>query len=100
MPDFRRYVRENLPALNIGGAHQAEIIEELAVEFEESYERALRNGTTPEEAWAHVLKHARPWDELARELRSELREPLPLDPQQEPRSRSPFNYPVGTPPLC
>jgi hypothetical protein len=44
MPDFRSYIRENLTSLNVTGEREAEIVEELVVEFEESYERALRNG--------------------------------------------------------
>jgi hypothetical protein len=28
MPDFRKYVRENLSALNVSGAREAEIVEE------------------------------------------------------------------------
>ena len=42
MPDFQAYVRRNLPPLGISGAREAEIVEELALDFQESYERALR----------------------------------------------------------
>jgi predicted permease len=73
MPDFRAYVRENLPALGITGAREAEIVEELALDFQESYERALRSGLTPEQAWTHVRDHARSWRELGEELRSALK---------------------------
>src|SRR5262249_41636030 len=73
MPDFRAYVREHLPPLDVPGAREAEIIEELAIEFEESYARRLAAGSTPDEAWQQVLRSARPWHELAEELRSELR---------------------------
>jgi len=51
MPDFRAYVRQHLPPLHVSGAREAEIVEELALEFEESYERSLVNGSSPEEAW-------------------------------------------------
>src|SRR5262245_16154403 len=86
MPDFRTYVREHLPPLNVSGAREVEIIEELALEFQESYERALRNGMTAEEAWEHVTKQARPWQDLADELRAELREAVPLLPVPETRT--------------
>src|SRR6266852_5076886 len=74
MPDFRAYVRQNLPPLGVSGAREAEIVEELALEFQESYERALRRGLNPEQAWQEVRDHVRPWRELGDELRSALGE--------------------------
>jgi hypothetical protein len=50
MPDFRGYIRQHLPPLRISGAQEAEIVEEIAIEFEERYERAIQGGLTPEEA--------------------------------------------------
>jgi len=73
MPDFRAYVRQNLPALGVTGEHEAEIVEELALEFQESYESALRRGLSPEDAWKQI--HTRSWQELCEELRSALGEP-------------------------
>ena len=72
MPDFRAYVRQNLPPLGVSGAREAEIVEELALEFQESYERALRRGLNPEQAWQEVRNHARSWRELGDELQSAL----------------------------
>src|SRR5216684_3753597 len=74
MPDFRAYVRQNLPSLGVSGVHEAEIVEELALDFQESYERALRRGLNPEQAWQEVRDHARSWVELGEELRSALGE--------------------------
>jgi len=74
MPDFRAYVRQNLPPLGISDAQEAEIVEELALDFQESYERALRSGLNPEQAWREVRDHARCWRELGEELRSALGE--------------------------
>ncbi len=74
MPDFRAYVRRNLPPLGVAGAREAEIVEELALEFQESYERALRLGLNPEQAWQEVRDHERSWRELGDELRSALGE--------------------------
>jgi predicted permease len=74
MPDFRTYVRQNLPGLGVSGEREAEIVEELALDFQESYERALRRGLNPEQAWKEVKDHARSWRELGEELRSALGE--------------------------
>ena len=41
------------------------LVEELALEFQESYERALRRGLNPDEAWQDVRNHERSWRELA-----------------------------------
>jgi hypothetical protein len=46
----------HLPALGISGAHEADIVEEIAIEFEERYEWAIQGGLTPEEAWEVVKK--------------------------------------------
>jgi predicted permease len=72
MPDFRAHVRQHLPALGVSDAHEAEIVEELALDFQESYERALRSGLSPEQAWQEVRDHARSWRELGEDLRSAL----------------------------
>jgi putative ABC transport system permease protein len=70
MPDFRAYIREHLPPLGVSGAQQADIFEEIAIEFEERYERAIQGGMTPEEAWAVVQKDPEAWRELSDELRA------------------------------
>ena len=86
MPDFRTYVRQNLPPLGISGAREAEIVEELALDFQESYERALRSGLNPDEAWQEVRNQARPWRELGEELRSAVGEQRVGMPAQASRS--------------
>jgi predicted permease len=89
MPDFRQYVRQNLPPLRISGAREAEIVEELALEFQESYERALRSGLSDEEAWQEVRMHARSWPELGEELRSALGEHR-VEPPESARRETMF----------
>lgn len=69
MPDFREYVRRNLPPLGLPGEREAEIVEELALEFEENFRRATQSGLSPEEAFREVVQRARPWSGLANELR-------------------------------
>ena len=90
MPDFRAYIRAHLPPLHVSGAREAGIVEELALEFEETYERALASGSTPEDAWQQVVQHAIPWHQLAEQLRSELRETNPVAPVPELTSRNVF----------
>jgi hypothetical protein len=70
MPDFRAYIRQHLPSLGISGAQEADIVEEIAIEFEERYERAIKGGLTPEEAWKVVQKDPQSWRELSNDLRA------------------------------
>ncbi|MBV9745400.1 MAG: hypothetical protein JO099_16690, partial [Acidobacteriia bacterium] len=81
MPDFRAWVRQNLPPLKASGAREAEIIEELALELDERYQRAIRNGISPEEAWDDIKSHTRSWTELGKELDSVLNDPQPEPPR-------------------
>ncbi|MBV8730011.1 MAG: ABC transporter permease, partial [Acidobacteriia bacterium] len=81
MPDFRAWVRQNLPPLKASGAREAEIIEELALELDERYQRAIRNGVSPEEAWGDIQSHTRSWTELGKELDSVLNDPQPEPPR-------------------
>ena len=85
MPDFRAYVRQNLPALGVPAEHEAEVVEELALDFQERYESALRRGLNADQAWKQVKDQARSWRELGEELRSALGEP----PVQAPEPASP-----------
>ncbi len=56
-------------------------MEELALDFEENYERALRCGLTPEEAWKAVTENQPSWSELAAEFHSVYGEPQPVRPK-------------------
>src|SRR5713101_5383473 len=91
MPDFRAYVRQHLPPLGVSGAREAEIVEELALDFQENYERALRSGLNPEQAWQEVRDHARSWRELGEELRSACNEP-PVDVPEPTRRGNMFAH--------
>jgi len=68
-------VWQSLPPLGVSGARATEIVEELALEFQESYERALRNGLNPGQAWREARNQACPWRELGEELKIVLGEP-------------------------
>lgn len=73
MPDWRQYVREHLPPLNLGGAREAEVVEELAQQLEQRYEEARLRGATEEEARADAEAQFPRWAELAAEIRTARR---------------------------
>ena len=73
MPDFRAYVRQNLPPLGISDAQEAEIVEELALDFQESYEHALRSGLDAEQAWQGLRSGRRMGRSAQRRRREESR---------------------------
>jgi len=83
MPDFRDYVRRRLPPLGLSGAREGEVVEELALELEERYQRALRGGLDEEQAWAEVRGAAGDWREVTDELRSALAEPQVQTPEPD-----------------
>jgi predicted permease len=79
MPDFREYVRRQLPPLRVSGAREAEIVEEVALPLEEAYDRAIRNGATADEAWAEIERRVPSWADLGREIESVLHERIEPD---------------------
>src|SRR5215469_9462362 len=87
MPDFRAYIRENLPPLGVSPARELEIVEELALDFEQNYQRALKRGLGPDAAWQEVKDHARPWQQLGQELLSSLAEHRYFGPGAEPSAK-------------
>lgn len=81
MPDFRAYIKENLPPLGVSGAKEAEIIEELALDFEERYENAMRGGLGPGEAWRKIQSQME-WPRLALDFRAMLATAQPDPPKR------------------
>ncbi len=69
MPDWRQFVRANLPPLGLSGARGAEIIEELALQLEQTYSDALTRGASRAEAEALAVAQIRDWRTLAGEIR-------------------------------
>ena len=55
MPDWTKYIRENLPRDQFRGELEGEILEELAGHLEDAYAEALLQGVLPEEAEARVV---------------------------------------------
>ena len=72
MPDFRAFVNQNLNLAGVNGANEAEIVEELALDFEERYERALREGIAPDEAWQEIQART-DWSKIASNIQSALK---------------------------
>src|SRR5579863_527356 len=69
MRDWKKYVREHLPALGLSGAREQEIVEELAQQLDEAYAEALARGASAAEAEAHARAQIPDWDALAKEIR-------------------------------
>jgi putative ABC transport system permease protein len=70
MPDWKEYVRKQLPALNVDPAHEAEIIEELALQLEQAYQEARKSGAGEEEGARAARAQLSDWPTLAREIES------------------------------
>ena len=68
MPDWVRYVRENLRLPLFEPGREAEIVEELASQLEQVYTEALHRGMTYAHAEAAALQHVADWVQLANEL--------------------------------
>ncbi|HTS13308.1 MAG TPA: ABC transporter permease [Candidatus Limnocylindrales bacterium] len=68
MPDWAQYVRSNLRLSNLRPEREAEIVEDLAQQLEESYADGLRRGLTPSQAETAAMQHIADWAALANEL--------------------------------
>jgi putative ABC transport system permease protein len=68
MPDWKRYIRENLPPLALEAEREIEIIEELAQHLESIYETALARGSSEPEAYRQTIAQVADWRVLECEL--------------------------------
>lgn len=68
MPDWKGYVRENLPEGRFRGEMQAQIEEEIAAHLEDVYSEALAKGATEAEAEARALAQVDDWQQLAEKI--------------------------------
>lgn len=66
--DWRQHVRAHLPPLGVAPEREIEIVEEIAVQLEGAYERARREGATPDHALARANEEVPDWSALARVL--------------------------------
>jgi putative ABC transport system permease protein len=68
-PDWKKHIREHLPPLGLSGARETEIIEELALQFEQAFNESLASGASRKEAEARATAQIRDWRALAAEIR-------------------------------
>ena len=66
MPDWRRLVRDRLPALHVRPERESEIVAELALQLEQAYTDAVAGGAGEEEALRRALGQLGDWDKLGR----------------------------------
>jgi len=66
--DWRHYVRSRLPRLAVSAEREIEIVDELALQLEAIYERALGAGATAAEARLRAQAEVPDWAALARTL--------------------------------
>ena len=63
--DWRQYVREHLPPLEVSAERETEIVDELAIQLESVYERERGRGNSHEEAMARAISEVPSWTALA-----------------------------------
>jgi putative ABC transport system permease protein len=68
MHDWRRYVRSQLPRLGVSAEREIEIVDELALQLEATYTRAISAGATADEARLKAEAEVPDWTALARTL--------------------------------
>ncbi len=68
MPDWTRYVRENLSLTHALPGDEANAVEEIARQLDDAYLEALNRGLSPEEAELEAKLHVTDWKKLAEAL--------------------------------
>ncbi|MBZ5729066.1 MAG: ABC transporter permease [Acidobacteriia bacterium] len=91
-PDWNAYVRRNLPELGLSPERENEIAAELADQFEQAWQEALRAGLGEAEAADRARSHVRDWAALAAELRAAER---PAEPPLAPEPKGPVLAGLG-----
>ncbi|HEY4838489.1 MAG TPA: ABC transporter permease [Candidatus Acidoferrales bacterium] len=69
MPDWKQYVREHLPPLELSGAREQEIIEKIAQQLEDVFSESILHGLAPAEAESRAAAQIPDWRALAHEIR-------------------------------
>ncbi len=67
--NWRHYVREHLPPLNVSAERETEIVDELAMQLESVYERERGRGSAHEEAMARAIERSAQLDGTGRQDR-------------------------------
>jgi predicted permease len=68
MPDWAKFVRQNLRLSQLRPEREAEIVEDIAEQLDEAYAEALQRGLSSQEAEAVAKQHVVDWEALAIEL--------------------------------
>ncbi len=66
--DWRRYVREHLPPLGVAAEREIEIVEELAIQLEATFDRARSEGDSEDAAMRRALGEVPDWKAFARNV--------------------------------
>lgn len=66
--NWRRFIREHLPPLDVAPEREIEIVEELAIQLETIFERAIAAGAAPDVAQQRALAEVPDWDAFARSV--------------------------------
>ena len=77
MPDWATYVRRHLRLTGLRREREAEIVEDLARQFEDAYRDARQAGATELDAERRAAQHVSDWDALARQLSASPRQRQP-----------------------
>ncbi len=70
MPDWKRYVRSQLPSLRINPGREAEIVEELALQLEQAFQESLKSGNSEADAERAAKAQLPNWQSLALDIES------------------------------
>ena len=68
MPDWAKFVRQNLRLSHLRPEREAEIVEDLSEQLDEAYSEALQRGLSSQQAEAETMQHVADWEALAIEL--------------------------------
>jgi putative ABC transport system permease protein len=66
--NWRQHVRSHLPPLSVSAERESDIVDELALQLEATYERARAQGASETDAVARALAEVPDWQTLARTL--------------------------------
>lgn len=66
--NWRHYVRSHLPPLDVAPERESEIVEELAVQLESTYERARARGEAPDTAEHLAITEVNDWQAFAQSV--------------------------------
>src|SRR5215472_9980409 len=68
MPDWKKYVRQNLHLRNFSPGREAEIVDDLAQQLEDAYRDGLSRGLSATDAEDLAREHIADWEALSRHL--------------------------------